>query len=99
KEIDAVKLWALRGLRELFAQGGPDKSIFKKQDLEVQSIGALHRFIKRPPPPAATPKDELEAFRFVRREAIHALANTRFPVVPNSKPGEGQTALLLLRVA
>jgi len=57
-------------------------------------------FVLRKPnlPPNPTP-EETEAFRYVRREAIRALAQTRFPAVMNKKEFVGTpTALALARV-
>ena len=107
---DAVKLWALRGLGGLFTAAytastvpvneRPNRRAFKNSDLEDKCIVALVEFVLRKPnlPPNPTP-EEVEAFRYVRREAIRTLAQTRFPAVMNKKEFVGTpTALALARV-
>jgi hypothetical protein len=107
---DAVKLWALRGLGGLFTAAyslsatpvneRANRRVLANSDLEDQIIRALVEFVLRKPslPPNPTP-EETEAFRYVRREAIRALAQTRFPAVMNKKEFVGTpTALALARV-
>lgn len=91
-QIDAVKFYALRGLRELFETVG-------KIDAErrARSIRALVSFVNRPPPKDASP-EEVEAFRYVRREAIRALALSRLPVIVLNKKVVCRPAFELLRV-
>jgi hypothetical protein len=98
-EIEAVKLWACRGLKELLEQGTPTKSILDPKR-ERECITALVEFIARPRPaslPADAPADEVGGYQYVRREAYRALGNTRYPVVSSVKGPEGQTAQWLLR--
>jgi hypothetical protein len=107
---DAVKLWALRGLGGLFTAAyslsatpvneRANRRVLANSDLEDQIIVALVEFVLRKPnlPPNPTP-EETEAFRYVRREAIRALAQTRFPAVMNKKEFVGTpTTLALARV-
>ena len=107
---DAVKLWALRGLGGLFTAAytastvpvneRPNRRAFKNSDLEDKCIVALVEFVLRKPNLAPNPTpEEVEAFRYVRREAIRTLAQTRFPAVMNKKEFVGTpTALALARV-
>jgi hypothetical protein len=99
RESDAVKLYAFEGLKELFDQGSPDRSIITKADREAECIKAINQFIQRPNPlPAKVEADEIAALQFVRREAIRALGVTRYPIVPKVAGPEGLTALTLYRV-
>jgi hypothetical protein len=86
QENGGVKLWAFRALKELFAQGTPGKSIVNDPAREKNCILA------------DASAEEAEGHRYVRREAVRALALTRYPIVPGAPPGSGQTALTLLRV-
>src|SRR5262249_16616440 len=62
-------------------------------------VQALIEFIKRPPNyPKDAPADEVEAFRYLRREAIRALGQSRLPAVVQKKEVVAQPALELLRV-
>lgn len=97
-ESDAVKLYACRGLKELFELGTAGKSAFQDPKREAACIVALNEFLARPRPktlPAEAPADEVAAYQYVRREAIRALALSRSPLVANVKGPEGLTALWL----
>ena len=101
---DAVKFWALEALRNLFTvphrEKGPEFSVFTKPEAEVQAIQALTNFIARKPAvDASTPKDELDAYRYVRRAAVRALGQVRKPIVKVDDKIVAQPALWLLRVA
>src|SRR5205823_2152138 len=109
-QIDAVKFWALHGMESLFTASynysavpvneRPTRRALSKADLEDQCIVALVEFVLRKPnlPPNPTP-EEVEGFRYVRRQAIRALAQTRFPAVMNKKEFVGTpTALAFCRV-
>ena len=109
-QIDAVKFWALHGLEGLFTASysysavpvneRPNRRALTKADLEDQCIVALVEFVLRKPnlSPNPTP-EEVEAFRYVRRQAIRALGQTRFPALMNKKEFIGTpTALVLSRV-
>jgi len=109
-QIDAVKFWALHGLEGLFTASyslsavpvneRPNRRAMSREDLENQIIVALVDFVLRKPnlPPNPTP-EEIEGFRYVRRQAIRALAQTRFPAVMSKKEFVGTpTALALSRV-
>lgn len=95
EQIDAVKLYVLRGLKELFAAVGK----IKDPEREVKVVQALIEFMKRPATYAkGAPPDEVEAYRYVRREAIRALGQTRLPALVQKKEVAAQPALELLRV-
>jgi hypothetical protein len=107
---DAVKFLALRGFEGLFnasytlsavpVNERPNRRAFKNSDLEDQCIVALAEFVLRKPSfSSTTTSEEKEAFRYVRRQAIRALAQTRFPAIMNKKQFVGTpTALVLVRV-
>ncbi len=104
-ENEGVKLWAFRGLRQLLAQGyGENGTPMKNKERESRCIVALLDYITAKPKLSEdTPSDELAAIVYVRREAIAALGQTRFPgvVIPidkkTNKIGQ-ETALVLLKV-
>jgi hypothetical protein len=100
KETDAVKLYALRGLKDLFAlQHLPERPYtFQNKERERKSILALLDFLVRKVNLAGASEEEVNAFRWVRREAIKALAETRYPAVMNDTKVVGPTAWQLLRV-
>jgi hypothetical protein len=108
---DAVKLYALRGIKDLFAiepdkEFQPQRTVFQKgsnlqqTDLERNSIVALISFIQtKPNLPDTAPPDEVDAYRYVRCEAIRALGKVRVQTVKNLGQVQGRPALTLLRVS
>lgn len=99
RQSDAVKLWAFRGLKELQEWNKPDESIIKDAKRETRALLALADYILRKPEPMPTAADEIEALRYVRREAVRALGQSRYAAVPKVDKAEGRTAWVLLRVA
>lgn len=103
KEFDAVKFYALQALKNVFAACDPtnaDKSTFTDADLEKRAIKALIDFVQRPLNiPKDSPAEEIEAFHYVRREAIRALGNVRYSVIRKDKTIEMAPAVVLLRYA
>ncbi len=96
KQLDAVKIWVLKGMRDLFAARR-----FKDENREAACILALVEFLERKPisPLEGAPPEEVNAFRYLRREAIRALGQTRLPGLIEKKKIVGKpTALALLRV-
>lgn len=91
REKDAVKFWALKALHELLASGKPLKN-------EEECVLAAQAFLTRKVDIPEDPQ-EREALNYVRREAVRALASSRYAVVPKNPAEKGQTALWLLRVA
>jgi hypothetical protein len=109
---DAIRLYALRALGELLPvtpwnepQGAFDptsKKNLARKAQELARIDVLTRFIHRPAPTPPDP-DTIEAFRFVRREAIEALARGGSPAVNSSRDNanakmEGPIAVTLMEV-
>jgi hypothetical protein len=104
-ESDAVKLYALQGLKNLFwivpETLYPEKSVFQKDNsgnltpLETRCIQALIDHIFRQPP-ADLPAGDVDGILYVRREAVRALALVR--VQQLGKAG-AKPALALLKVA
>lgn len=98
EENDAVKLWALRGLKELFEAGTPEQSVFKDAKREARAIQAMQEYIAGKPELPSDPM-EVDAIRYVRREAVRAYALTRHSMLAGSKDASGRTAWWLLKVA
>jgi len=104
KENDGVKLWACFGLRDLLGLARLDPPVkFKSQQRENQWAQALYDYVNRTieVPNGATPA-ERAAIPYVRKEAILALGQTRYPAVANIVNKkivlDRQTALALLRI-
>jgi hypothetical protein len=110
---EAVRFYALQGLRNLFAilpsppkpgdPGIPEKTIFQKDNtgtqppLERKSIQALIDYIFRQP--AEVSPQDVDAILYIRREAVRALALVRVQQVRDKGKVECQPALALLRIA
>jgi hypothetical protein len=98
KRHDAVKLYALRGLGEYFKARAfadtnkPRAGVLAPPDQvdgDAKRVQAVIDFVKRKSPitPEMTP-EQAEAVRYVRREAIRALAKVQVPALfvdPNPK--------------
>jgi hypothetical protein len=104
KSHDAIKLYAARGLRELFPVAVVDAGAVlaaadvKRKDREVKHVDALVGFAQRPGGDKLS-EPEQNAIRFLRREAIESLAHTQAPLVVTDKVKvEGPIAPLFLRV-
>jgi hypothetical protein len=96
----ATKYWACKGLQEFLAPEGkmPPPGL-KDQALLTRIALALLGFLDTKFPfTAATPPEEIEGIRVLRREAIHALALTQNPAVVEQGKLTGRTAQVLLRV-
>jgi hypothetical protein len=89
---EGARLYALRGLRELLAQNPP---VLGKERLPAV-VAALTEALDHKPgfDPKVTAPEEVDGFRYVRREAVRALAQVKDP----SGGGPGKPALALLRV-
>jgi hypothetical protein len=104
KQHDAVKFYVLEALGHLFAaphpEAGPERSVFKNADREAKAIVTLIDFISRKPKfDANTPQDELDGFRYVRREAVRALGFVRKPIVRADDKVVATPGVWLLRFA
>jgi hypothetical protein len=99
-QIDAVKFHAVAGLRNLFRTATFQEDGFKSKEREAACVLALCDFLNRKPKFSAdTTPEEVEGFRYVRREAIRALGWCRLPaVLTNNKEVIRRPALELLRV-
>jgi len=104
QENDAVKLWALRGLSGLFEIGANDDvDAFRDKEREARCIQALLDYLgERSNLPPGLPPEEVGAITYVRKEAVKALGQTRFPasakLVRKEHVLERLTALALTRV-
>jgi hypothetical protein len=99
RESEAVKLYAFRALKELFDLNKPDESIIKDPKREARALLVLGEYVTRKPESLPKAEDEVDALRYVRREAVRALGMSRYALVPKSDKPEGRTAWVLLRVA
>jgi GGDEF domain-containing protein len=99
KQSDAVRYWAYRGLYELFRQANREEPTLKNKAREAECILALGKAIDRKGPMAG-PREVIEGARVLRREAVRALAATRYPVLADKdgKNVKGYPALMLLRL-
>jgi hypothetical protein len=101
KQGNETRLWAVKGLHDFFSlsQQTPP-TLFKDQALQNRAIVDLIKFIQRKPTyVSANPSiEEVNGFRFVRRDAIRALALSRYPGVEVNGKLEGRTAQVLLGV-
>lgn len=107
---DGYKEWALKGLHNLFAiepdPVTPWKTVFQHTknpelpELERKAIQALITYIERKVDwNESTPPAELDALRYVRREAVRALGQVRVQTVKNLGKVESRPAFVLLKVA
>jgi hypothetical protein len=99
---DAVKLYALIGLKNLlkvrwYKNEAGEKSFarFKNEDRETRCAKDLVAFMNRKPD---NPNVTAEAFQYVRREAIRALAETHLPAVGKGRSPDARPALDLLKL-
>jgi hypothetical protein len=75
-ESDAVKLYALRGLRSMFAAHA-ERPVFQSPARELRCIQAMVAYIERPRElPRNAAIEEVDGLRYVRREAIRALGGS-----------------------
>jgi hypothetical protein len=97
---DAVKLYALIGMKNLFkAQMFKDTKKFSSEDLEQRCIEDLVKFLARKPTFGANAAaDEVEAFRYIRREAIRALGWIQVPVTVKNANVMAMPAIELARI-
>jgi len=94
---DGVRFWSFRGLKTLLAQVQPMKpnAVLNKQQ-ETKAAEALVNFLEqRKGPPKDASQQEIDGFRFLRREAVRALAQVHTPSL-NEKV---RPALVLARIA
>jgi hypothetical protein len=82
KQHDAVKLYALNGLREFYAKRSPVINDADKRAREARRLDGILEFLNRPSPltDKASPEEEA-AVRFLRAAAVRALAQVRLPAL------------------
>lgn len=95
-QIDAVKLYALRGLKDLQTTVRETTGKYKDPAREAKIANALTAFIHRDP--AEARDSSPEAQRWLRREAVRALAGYRAPAVVVKKEVAARPALELLKI-
>ena len=94
KYEDYVKLYALMGLKNVFKGEG-----IKDEKRLTTCIKDLVAFLSRKPSfdPNKTPVEEIEAFRYIRREAVRALGQSHVPALGRPKTPEVRPALDVLK--
>jgi len=103
KKHDAIRVHALKGLRDYFPAKAftkleqTQKPLIARRDRELKRVEALLAMIDRPMPPTNDPQ-ELDAFRFIRREAVTTLAEAQVPAISSVGKLEGNVAQGLLKV-
>jgi hypothetical protein len=85
---DAVRYWALHGLRDLLGQADQIGAPVVNPERIEKVATALVGFLEKVPSFAQTaPADEIEGYKLLRREAVRALAQVRQPQVnPKARP-------------
>lgn len=103
-EHDAVKLWALKGMGELFTQS-IDQSAKNPERLERCALAVYAWLEKRIQIPASQVAElsepEQDGIRYIRRQAIRTLGSYRRPMIIDDglrKSQEGPAASLLLQI-
>lgn len=103
KETDAVRFYALQALKNVFSAVNPEdasRSPVTNADTELRGIQALITFVNRKSPLSVDASaEEVEALRYVRREAIRALGSVRKPIIRKDKAVLAIPAVWLLRIA
>jgi hypothetical protein len=81
KETDGIKLFACRGIKDFFVLGqGDNPNPFRSKERETECIAALLAFLNRKPAlPDDAPTKQSAAIPYIRRDAIAALGETRYP--------------------
>ena len=91
---------ALKNVFSAYNADDPSKSVVTTPAKERAAIEALIAYISQKPSLRAdVPADEVDAYRYVRREAVRALGAVRKPVLREDKKIVAAPALWLLRVA
>jgi hypothetical protein len=91
-ENDGVKLYAARGLKEMFTAKPPDP---KRENRAILTL--LESLEQRSSRTAKKPRPEEDGERYVRREVVRALGDCRYPALGNL-PKQEVPAWWLLRV-
>jgi hypothetical protein len=103
---DAIKLFAVRGMREFFPADilteidEPLKpAAVQRKKTDLRYVEGLLAFIERPVP-ANLSLEEKDGIRYLRREALASLARAQVPAlyVSKGKPLEGPIAPVFLKV-
>ncbi|HVS38691.1 MAG TPA: hypothetical protein VMS17_24255 [Gemmataceae bacterium] len=98
-QIDAAKFWAFRGLQRLLSLPRSDPPLLPPEK-EQAALGEVVKWLEahNKATSPGTPEEELDGFRYVRREAIAALAAGRYPTL-SALPDKPHPTLLLLKIA
>jgi hypothetical protein len=94
KHNDAVKYWALHGLRDMLQMSGGNPQALGRERMEKIATALSDFILRKIEISPITPPEEREGMCVLRREAIRALAQIRIPALS----GKLVPALTLLRV-
>lgn len=97
KQPEGSRYYGLMGMRELMAKLVSKGGGFKVAKRKTDMVSALVAYIERQPPFMPTTEAEVDGLRFMRREAIRALAEARVSRIAGDP--NGHAALALARVA
>jgi hypothetical protein len=106
KKHDAIRVHALKGLREYFParaytkldlNQATTKQLVARKDRDIPRVDALLKVIDRPMPPTKDPL-EIDAFRYIRREAVASLADVQVPAITAFAKLEAPVALGLVKI-
>jgi hypothetical protein len=78
-ENDGARYWALHGLKDLLES--PNTEGMDKVRIGKVATAVIEWLSQKPAIIDATPADEIEGYRLLRREAVRALAQTKLPRV------------------
>ncbi len=98
-QLDAAKFWAFKGLEHLLALPQTTPPALPR-DKEEAALGEVLKFLqaRNKPMPPGTPDEEIDGFRYLRRQAIKALAQGRYPTL-STLPDKPRPTLTLLKIA
>ena len=98
-QLDAARFWAFRGLQRLLTLPRSEPPALPR-DKEEAALGEVLTFLQTPPKqlPPGTPDEEMDGVRYLRREAIKALAAGRYPTL-STLPDKPHPTWRLLQIA
>jgi hypothetical protein len=89
KKHDAIRVHALKGMRDFFPARAftkldlnqvTEKANRARKDRELKRVEVLLKMVDRPMP-AVKSQEELDAFRYIRKEAVASLAESQVPAL------------------
>jgi hypothetical protein len=96
---DGTRLYACKALKELFALSFATPPVLvTPADREKKAVEAVLKLLERLKAQPGLPREERDGVRYLRREAVRALAMSRLPAVGAPADAKGRSAEVLLRV-